>query len=77
MNGEQPHSSPLLTAKDVARELCVSQAWVRDHALGRRLPTLPAIRLGQGKCILRFRRGDIDSFLSLHTRNTEGISCRP
>jgi hypothetical protein len=77
MNGEQPHSNPLLTAKDVARELCVSQAWVRDHALGRRLPTLPAIRLGQAKCILRFRRGDIDSFLALHTRNPEGLSCRP
>jgi predicted DNA-binding transcriptional regulator AlpA len=77
MSSAEQHSTPLLTAKDVARQLCVSEAWVRDHALGRRLPTLPAIRLGQGKCILRFRRADIDSFLALHTRNAEGVSCRP
>jgi predicted DNA-binding transcriptional regulator AlpA len=31
---EQQHSSPLLTAKDVARELSVSEAWVRDHVTG-------------------------------------------
>ena len=30
---EQPHPSPLLTAKDVAQALRVSEAWVRDQAL--------------------------------------------
>ena len=33
MSGAEQHSIPLLTAKDVARELSVSNAWVRDHAL--------------------------------------------
>jgi hypothetical protein len=56
----------LLTAQQVARELSVSAAWVRDHAIGRRQPALPAIRMGG---ILRFRRSDIEQFLRLHTRN--------
>jgi hypothetical protein len=60
------HNSTLLTAQDLACELCVSVSWVRDHAIGRRLPALPAIRMGG---ILRFRRSDIDTFLELHTRN--------
>jgi hypothetical protein len=60
------HNSTLLTALDVASELCVSVSWVRDHAIGRRQPALPAIRMGG---ILRFRRTDIDTFLELHTRN--------
>ena len=60
------HNSTLLTSQDVACELCVSVSWVRDHAIGRRQPALPAIRMGG---ILRFRRTDIDTFLQLHTRN--------
>ena len=64
--GDLGHNSTLLTARDVARELWVSVAWVRDHAIGRRQPVLPAIRMG---AILRFRRSDIDTFLQLHTRN--------
>jgi hypothetical protein len=59
-------SSTLLTSQDVACEFCVSVSWVRDHAIGRRQPALPAIRMGG---ILRFRRSDIDTFLKLHTRN--------
>lgn len=70
---EQLHSSPLLTAKDVARELSVSEAWVRDHVTGRRSPALPVIRLGERKAVLRFRRADIDRFLQLHTRNSGGL----
>jgi hypothetical protein len=31
----------LLTPKRVARELAVSEAWVRDHTSGRRHPTSP------------------------------------
>jgi len=64
--GDLGHNSTLLTAQDVACELCVSVSWVRDHAIGRRQPALPAIRMGG---ILRFRRSDIDTFLELHTRN--------
>lgn len=66
-------SSPLLTAKDVARELCVSESWVRDHVTGRRAPALPVIRLGDRKAVLRFRRSDIENFLRLHTRNPGGL----
>lgn len=60
----------LLTTKDVARELCVSEAWVRDHVTGRREPPLPVIRLGGRKAVLRFRREDLDRFLQFHSRNT-------
>ena len=74
---DQQRSSPLLTAKDVARELCVSESWVRDHVNGRRAPALPVIRLGGRKAVLRFRRADIENFLRLHTHNSEGLSCRP
>jgi predicted DNA-binding transcriptional regulator AlpA len=73
MSNAEQHSTPLLTAKDVARELCVSQAWVRDHVTGRRSPALPVIRLGDRKAVLRFRRADIDRFLELHTRNAGGL----
>jgi len=76
-NADQKFSGPLLTAKDLALELGVSQAWVRDHCTGRRSPALPVIRLGDRKAVLRFRRVDIENFLRLHTRNSEGLSCRP
>ena len=66
-------SNRLLTTKDVARELCVSEAWVRDHVTGRREPPLPVIRLGDRKAVLRFRRADIDRFLELHTHNSGGL----
>jgi hypothetical protein len=49
MSNAEQCSAQLLTAKDVARELCVSQAWVRDHVTGRRSPALPVIRLGDRK----------------------------
>jgi excisionase family DNA binding protein len=41
----------LLTVTEVARWLAVSPSWVRDHATGRRRPTLPSVRLGKS---LRF-----------------------
>jgi predicted DNA-binding transcriptional regulator AlpA len=58
----------LLTPKRVARELAVSEAWVRDHTSGRRHPYLPHIRLGDRRGQLRFRRSDIDAFLQLNAR---------
>ena len=69
----QAQAASLLTAKDLARELGVSEAWVRDHVTGRRAPALPVIRLGDRKAVLRFRRSDIDRFLDLHIHNSEGL----
>jgi hypothetical protein len=59
----------LLTPKQLARELAVSQAWIRDHTSGRRKPLLPHIRLGDRRGQIRFRRADTDAFLKLYTRN--------
>lgn len=52
-------SEQLLTAKDVAQRLGVSERWVRDHAT-RRHPRIPVIKLGP---ILRFRLEDIEEFI--------------
>ncbi len=54
-----PHS-PLLTVRDVARWLNVSQGWVRDHATGRRRPALPAVKLGKS---LRFHEDQVRNWL--------------
>jgi Helix-turn-helix domain len=59
----------LLTPKQLARELAVSQAWVRDHTSGRRRPYLPHIRLGDRRGQIRFRRADIDTFLQHNAHN--------
>lgn len=50
----------LLDVDEVAARLHVSPGWVRDHAVGRRLPALPCVRLG---CLIRFRPSDIDTFI--------------
>jgi predicted DNA-binding transcriptional regulator AlpA len=63
------NSHQLLKPKQVAEELAVSEAWVRDHVSGRRLPLLPHIRLGDRRGQLRFRRADIDRFLDANKRN--------
>lgn len=46
----------LLSVSEVAEWLGVSSAWVRDHAQGRRLPKLPAVKLGEenGKGLWKF-----------------------
>jgi hypothetical protein len=59
----------LLTPRQLARELSVSEAWIRDHCSGRRKPLLPHIRLGDRRGQIRFRRANIDTFLQLYTRN--------
>jgi hypothetical protein len=63
-----PDDDELLTSKEIAAWLKVSECWVRDHALGRRQPRLPSIRLGGERGLLRFRRRDILHFLSVYQR---------
>ena len=54
----------LLTSTELAKELNVSESWVRDHAHGRRRPVLPSINLGtQRKPTYRFDRRVIQEWL--------------
>ena len=53
-------SSDLLTAREVAKRLHVSIAWVLDHAGGRRRPVLPSLKMGKA---VRFCERDIEAFL--------------
>lgn len=69
MQGITP-SSPyerLLTPREVARWLGVSDRWVRDHAT-RRLPRIPAVHLGS---LLRFRRVDVKEFVEVQLEKTK------
>lgn len=52
----------LLTPREVADRLGVSQRWVRDHAT-RRSPRITAVKLGS---LLRFRWADVEDFLRRH-----------
>jgi Helix-turn-helix domain len=51
----------LLDVDDVAKRLNVSPGWVRDHAVGRRLPKIQCVRLG---CLIRFRPADVEAFIT-------------
>jgi predicted DNA-binding transcriptional regulator AlpA len=51
---------PLLGAKEVARWLGVSRAWVFEHSNGRRRPFLPSVKLGKS---VRYRPADVDAFI--------------
>lgn len=58
-----PVPDPLLSAKQVAEWLLVSEAWVRQHASGQRRvkqPEIPCVRLGSN---VRFRKTDVDAYL--------------
>jgi len=54
------HHEPLLGAKEVARWLGVSRAWVFEHSNGRRRPFLPSVKLGKS---VRYRASDVDAFI--------------
>lgn len=59
--GPLPHTSNrLLTPREVAVRLGVSERWVRDHAT-RRYPRIAVIRLGP---LLRFRPEDVAQFIA-------------
>jgi predicted DNA-binding transcriptional regulator AlpA len=62
MTNLKPESKPpaLLTAREVARQLGVSVAWVLQHASGTRRPAVPSIKMGKA---VRFRQMDIDTFV--------------
>lgn len=68
-------SVPLLSLDDVARELKVSKAWVRDHCT-RRSPRIPCVRFGGRRAVLRFRRQDLDQFISQHLISTGNTARR-
>ena len=55
-------SGALLTLDQVAGQLGVSKAWVRDHAT-RRNPRLPVVRFGGRRAVLRFRPQDVERFI--------------
>lgn len=51
---------PLLTVAAVAEWLNISQGWIYDHALARRRPILPSIKLGKS---LRFNEEAVQAWL--------------
>jgi predicted DNA-binding transcriptional regulator AlpA len=53
--------APLLTAREVARQLGVSVAWVLQHASGARRPVIPSVKLGKS---VRFLQNDISEFIA-------------
>ncbi len=50
----------LLRPSEVAEQLGVSAAWVRDHAT-RKQPRIPVVRVGK---LLRFRQVDVNEFIA-------------
>ena len=50
----------LLTVKQVADLLCVSEAWVYQHSCGARRPNLPSVKLGRA---VRFRPESLSHFI--------------
>jgi hypothetical protein len=60
-----PKINHLLRPEQVAEWLNVSVEWVRDHS-SRKMPRLPAIRLGGGlgrAGLLRYRASEIEKFI--------------
>jgi excisionase family DNA binding protein len=55
----------LMTIKDVAKKLGVSENWVYSH-LRERKPLIPHVRLGGN---IRFREEDIDVWIEEQVRN--------
>lgn len=55
----EPMRGRLMTVEDVAGQLQVSAAWVRDHAT-RKQPRLPVVRVGK---LLRFHPQEIQKWI--------------
>jgi hypothetical protein len=61
----EDQAAKLMTSCELAKELNVSESWVRDHAHGRRRPVLPCINLGtKRKPTYRFDRQVIREWLN-------------
>ena len=60
---EIPPVRQLIKAKDVALKLGVSVSWVIQHASGKRLPYLPAVKMGPGRSPVRFDPSDVEKFI--------------
>jgi excisionase family DNA binding protein len=58
--GKFSRDERLLSAREVAERLGISERWVRDHAT-RRNPRIPAVKLGS---LLRFRWADVEQFVT-------------
>jgi hypothetical protein len=63
-------SEALLTLDQVAAQLGVSKAWVRDHAT-RRNPRIPVVRFGDRRAVLRFRPQDVEGFINSNLFSVE------
>jgi len=71
-------SERLLNSREVAEWLGVSMDWVQAHA-SRRHPRIPAVRLGtgpSGRQMLRFRRTDLERFITDHMEDSLSLRRR-
>jgi excisionase family DNA binding protein len=55
----------LMTVEEVARQLAMSTAWVRQHSNGMRRPEIPSVKLGKS---VRFRRQRVMEFVRSQER---------
>lgn len=55
-------AAKLLTPREVGSWLDVSVAWVQDHATTKE-PRIASVRVGK---LLRFRREDVEDFITRH-----------
>jgi len=62
----------LLTAREVAARLGVSERWVRDHTT-RRSPKLRGVKLGT---LMRYRRADVEDFVEKLTTSRSSLQPR-
>jgi len=69
--GSVTQQPALLSLDQVAAMLGISKGWVRDHAT-RRNPRIPVVRFGGKRAILRFRRQDVEAFITAHLQVQEG-----
>lgn len=59
-------SHTLLTQKEVAQKLRVSEAWVKDHCT-RSHPRLPHVKFGKGqRAVRRFVLSQIEQYIQDH-----------
>jgi hypothetical protein len=70
MSNEAVNVGRVMTVKEVADFLKVSQGFVRDHASGAKKPVLVGVKLGsnKGKGLWRFLESDVHAFLLEHRR---------